>query len=127
MILRTITHRACLALGLSALALLGACASQAPKRARPDSHLLAFIDGPQVTRQEVVEHLGQPRASFENDKVIAYRLGQSGGGYYVVSAPQKQTELDWEGVDYDLMLRFDERGVLQEHSLIAIRSASQPH
>ena len=105
-------------------------ASASPPAARvqapPDKDLLAFIADKHVTKDEVVAHLGKPHASFEHDSVIAYRLGQSGGGYYVVSAPPKPTGLGWLGVDYDLVLHFDDQGILQEHSLIAIRNASQP-
>jgi len=122
---------ACRTLVVALLCMLSALSASASPpstqaQARPDKDLLAFIADKHVTRDEVVAHLGQPHASFENDSVIAYRLGQSDGGYYVVSAPQKKTELDWQGVDYDLMLHFDDQGILQEHNLIAIRSASQP-
>ena len=97
------------------LCMLSACVSQpsSPAHAHPDENLLGFIDGERVTRSEVVAHLGKPCATFEHDQVIAYRVGKAAGGYYVVSLPQKPSELDWQAVDYDLMLRFDDQGSLQ--------------
>jgi hypothetical protein len=109
--------------------LLAAPASQPSTEghARPDEGLLTFLADGQVTRGEIVARLGQPHATFEDDHVIAYRLGHNSAGYYVVSAPRKSSRLDWAGVDYNLMLRFDDLGILQEHNLIGIRHASQPH
>lgn len=103
---------------------LSACASQpsAPMHPVPDKTLSAFASGEHITRSDVVAQLGPPRATFENGRVIAYRLGKNGGGYYVVSPLNKTSELDWQGVEYNLMLRFDDQGVLQEHSLIATGS-----
>ena len=102
-----------------------ASASDAPPRVRPDANLLAFLDGEHVTRTDVVARLGAPRASFERGHVTAYRLGQNKDGYFVVPAPKKKTpEFDWRGVDYDLMLLFDDDDLLRQHNLIGVRSPS---
>jgi hypothetical protein len=93
--------------------------------ARPDKSLLTFLADEHVTRSEVTARLGQPHATFENGLVIAYRLCHDSEGYYVAPEPRKTTELEWQGIAYDLMLRFDDQGNLREHSLIGIRSVLQ--
>jgi len=107
---------------LTALVALWACASQPHTRA--DANLLAFLADTHVTRTEVTAKLGDPHAIFENGRIVAYRLGHNNEGYFTVPAAQKQTQLDWQGVDYDLMLAFDDAGILREHSIIALHGGS---
>jgi hypothetical protein len=109
---------------LSALVALCACASQPQTHPWADANLLAFLADTHVTRTEVTARLGDPHAIFENGRIVAYRLGHNNEGYFVVPAAQKQTQLDWQGVDYDLMLAFDDAGILREHSIIALHAGS---
>ena len=109
---------------VSALWLLTGCASSpSPK---PD--LLAFLEADHVTRTDVIAHLGAASASFDRDGVVAYRVSHNDHGFFVAAPMKKNTELDWEGINYDLVLAFDEAGVLSEHRLIAVHEApASPH
>jgi hypothetical protein len=96
-----------------ACALLIGCAS--PPFA--DKNLLAFLDHDAVTREKVHSRLGDPRASFEHERVLTYRLSHSSRGYGV--DPRKS---GWEGVTYDLVVEFDEHDLVRKHSLVTIRA-----
>lgn len=98
-------------------ALLAACASAPP--VKHDS--LAFLESGHVSRDDVRAHLGASATAFEHGQVLAYRLRRTGDGYDVVVPKNNSNGLGWEGVDYDLVLAFDNNGILQEHSLVAIR------
>jgi hypothetical protein len=106
---------------LAAVALLAACAAGCAGIPRADPHLLDFLDGPAVTRAQVLGRLGPDHALYENGRVVAYRIGMLRSGYYV-STRRKS----WKGVDYDLMLVFNAQDVLEQNRLISIRSAASP-
>jgi hypothetical protein len=76
-----------------------------------------------VTRSDVIAHLGAASARFDPDGVVAYRLTHTDHGFVVATPMKRNTDLDWEGINYDLVLAFDEAGVLSEHRLIAIHEA----
>jgi hypothetical protein len=99
------------------VALLAACASAPPLK--HDS--LAFLESGHVSWDDVHAHLGATATTFERGHVLAYRLRRTGDGYDVVAPKNNNNGLGWEGVDYDLVLAFDDDGILQEHSLVAIR------
>jgi hypothetical protein len=50
-------------------------------------------------------------------------LSRTDHGFLVAAPMKRNTELDWEGINYDLVLAFDEAGVLSEHRLIAVHEA----
>jgi hypothetical protein len=102
------------------VALLCGCASS---QAAPRPDLLAFLDGERVTREDVTTRLGPPSGTFARDGVVTYRLGQNKAGYFVVPSPSGYSPVDWRGVDYDLVLAFDDAGILSAHNLVAVRSA----
>jgi hypothetical protein len=97
---------------LGVFAVVAGCASV------PVAHkdLLDFLDQPSVTAEQVREHLGEPHATFEQERVLAYRLSHNGSGYYVTPA-----KTGWEGVQYDLIVLVDEHNLVQKHNLVAIR------
>jgi len=92
----------------------------------PNRDLLVFLNQETVTKEETVSLLGQPHETFEEGRVFTYRLGHTDKGYYLVPpAPgweQLNIAVGWEGVDFDLVLVFDESGVLHRQRLVAIRS-----
>lgn len=79
--------------------------------------LLDFISDGSTRKQEVHTRLGAPSAQYESSRILAYRIGKGASGYYV-SAPAK----GWLGVQYSLIMVFDDDGVLRRHSLVEVRT-----
>jgi hypothetical protein len=75
---------------------------------------LAFLGGESVTKEDIRSRLGEPSATFENDRVFTYRLD----GYYQVIPRNPKS---WEGVAYDLVLVFDKNSLLERHNLVSVR------
>lgn len=121
--LSIISRRGIVDLGLEratvwlSVALLVACTAAPPLK--HDS--LAFLESGHVSRDDVRAHLGDPATTFERGHVLAYRLRHAGDGYDVVVPKNNSNGLGWEGVEYDLVLAFDDEGILREHSLVSIR------
>lgn len=113
--------------GLLSLIVAG-CATVAIPGA--DLHLLQFLQSGQTTRREVVLKLGQPSATFEQERILTYRLGHDPKqGYYVVSSTRVLSsqgnlymvpEFSWEVARYSLVLIFDANGVLEKQSLVPV-------
>ncbi len=105
-----------LAVSLLGVALLaGGCVTPNPFHANPQ--LLQFVEDGKTTKQAVFLKLGQPSASFESEKVLTYRLGYDPKqGYYILD----KAPIGWAGVKYNLVLIFDARDFLQQHSLVEI-------
>ena len=76
---------------------------------------LDFLARESISRSEVIAEIGEPSATFEQGRVLTYRLSRGKAGYYVNSGSS------WEGVECDLVLVFDDENVLQQHNLVAIR------
>ncbi|HSM28212.1 MAG TPA: hypothetical protein VK855_08940 [Thioalkalivibrio sp.] len=89
-----------------------ACASAPVGR----KDLLIFLQDGQTSRQEVYLALGEPSAVFESGRILAYRLGQDEGGYYLL-----QQGPGFQGVNYSLVLVFDDTGQLARHALVEVR------
>jgi len=96
---------------------LGGCVTTSTGSRR---ELLDFLKQDPVTRQDVIAHLGEPNATFEHDHVLAYHLGSDKGGFIVQRTKKDVT--GWEDVNYDLMLVFDENGLLLQHNLVTVRA-----
>jgi hypothetical protein len=97
---------------VGAIALLAGCASTPVGK----NSLLDFLDQTTVTADQVRQHLGEPHATFERERVLAYRLSRNTSGFY-----RAASKSGWEGVQYDLIVLLDENGVVQKHNLVAIR------
>ena len=82
-------------------------------------NLLAFLHPGETTRQEVVLKLGQPSGTFEQDRILTYRLGEDGQqGYFIVTP---KSLMPWSQVRHSLVLVFDARGVLEKQSLVPVQ------
>ena len=92
---------------------LGGCASS------PRAVSLDFLEHQPVTRSQVVAQLGPANSSFNADYVLTYWLRQNKADYFVM--PRTTHNLGWEGVNYDLVLAFDDTGILHQHRLVLIR------
>ena len=95
------------------LVLLGACAST--PLGQPD--LLTFIQDGQTTREQVFLAFGEPSATYEDGRILTFRLARDEGGYFLVErAP------GFRSVNYSLVLAFDDAGLLRRHSLVAVKA-----
>lgn len=92
------------------------CSTPAPQG---QADLLDFIKDGSTTKQEVRQRLGEPGATYVQDRVLTYRLSRDGGGYYALA-----NKSDWTGVCSNLVLDFDADGLLRRHSLVQISACS---
>lgn len=116
--MKTIASRCCgLMLAVLLLSATG-CGSVPPiPGASPD--LLKFLQDGATTREQAVLRLGQPSATYEQERIITYRVGENKAqGHYVIS-PNRLRQ--WEDVGYSLVLVFDREGLLQKHSLVPVQ------
>jgi len=119
--MKTIVLR-CRRLGLTLttlllLALAGCATPPVVPGASPD--LLKFLQDGASTREQIMLTLGQPSATYEQEKILTYRVGENKAqGYYLVTPSQLR---QWEDVRYSLVLVFDAGGTLQRHSLVAVQ------
>lgn len=91
-------------------------ASCATQENRGDTALLEFITIGETTRTQVLLRLGKPSASFEDERILTYRIGgNSTGGYFVRDAAGT-----WYETNYSLVLVFDSGGVLETQSLVRV-------
>jgi len=81
--------------------------------------LLDFLNDGTATREEVVLKLGQPSASFEQERILTYRIGENTKqGYFVITPNQLR---QWLFVNHSLVLVFDNDGILKKHSLVDVQ------
>jgi len=81
--------------------------------------LLDFLQDGKTTKQEIALHLGDPGATYENERVLTYRLGHDKGGYYIF-----RNKTDWNGVCSNLVLALDGDDRLRQHSLVRVGDCS---
>ena len=90
---------------------LAACATPVGRK-----DLLEFLADGVTRRDDVRLKLGEPSAQYEGARILAYRLATDDGGYVLVGQRD-----NWLGVQYSLILVFDDEAVLRRHSLVAVR------
>lgn len=91
-----------------------ACESvRAPPAAEAEKDLLGFLQQGLTKRQEVTESLGEPTYSFEDGRILAYRLAYS-SERKLVTLPYLQ---HFVMADYELILVFDDRARLSKYKL----------
>lgn len=101
-------------LALSLWFTLAGCASMPPAYA--DKDLLSFLT-PGISRETVLLKLGEPSATFEQGRVLTYRVGaDEEKGYFLLDR-----QIRWENTKYSLVLVFDEKMLLKKHSLVQVR------
>ena len=110
----------------STLLLIG-CAAEELRVADPkvEQKWLSFLEDGQTKKADVLLRLGIPSAQFEGEKILTYRLVlDDDEGFLVVSREvdsQDPRLSAWWRAEYNLVLIFDERHILQKHSLLKIR------
>ncbi len=96
---------------------LGGCETPRIPGASPE--LLGFLQVGTTTREQVVLKLGQPSASFEQEHILTYRVGEDKRqGKYIV-APKAL--MPWERTHYSLVLVFTEDGRLAKMNLVDVQ------
>ena len=114
-----------IALAALLLASAGCVTPPPPPSGRVD--LLAFLADGSTARSKVLSKLGQPSAAFEAEKILTYRLGfePKSKGYWVVGRETDGSPWPvWISAKFSLVLVFNDKGVLLEHSLVNIRGGN---
>ena len=92
---------------------LGGCAAKKVQPVSIGSSAPAWLTSlatDRIERDELIERLGRPSATFEAGRLVAYRLD---GDYAVVSG--------WHDTRYNLILSFDADGTLVRHSVVRVK------
>ena len=106
--------------GLIFLLILG-CATSSPVGPVPDKGLLDFLEDGRTTKQMVFEKLGQPSRTYENGRILTYRIGnEEGKGYYIEGAGASG-QSSFKKSNRSLVLIFNDKGILVRHSLVNVR------
>lgn len=114
--------------GCVLLVLLAGCATATTTRS-PGESLLDFLEDGKTSREMVIRRLGGPARTFEGGRILTYRMAERKTGQYYprkldfvrdeVGKPSS-TRPNWDGTTFSLVLIFDERNVLQKHSLVQV-------
>lgn len=102
------------------LSALAACMA-APQQRDVERQVLAWIETGRTTRADVLLSLGMPRSTFEQDSIFVYGV-QCQSTTRCNAVPYRA---DWRTVAYQLILEFNEAGVLERHRLLRERGFPQ--
>ena len=81
--------------------------------------VLAFLNEGETTREDVTTTLGQPSGSYEQKRILTYRVGYDQElGYFTGEDPRSFTV--WGFPHCSLVLLFDDNGFLRKQSLVDI-------
>jgi hypothetical protein len=101
---------------------VGGCAtSRPPPSLVPDRALLNFLLDGTTARTEVLSRLGEPSTVFEQDRILTYRIAGDPDRGFWIRERTGQPNTGWIGVNRNLVLVFDEQGLLQRHSLVVVQ------
>ncbi len=99
-----------------------------------DATLLSFIADGKTSKQTAILKLGQPSGTFEQERIVTYRIAGRKGkqqkkGYFLLDL---YTDTgtggfveSWSDAKFNLVLIFDENNVLQQHSLVQFGSGDK--
>ena len=115
------------AVGLTILLLLSGCA-ETRLQTVDDSILqqqLALLEDGKTTKQDILLRFGIPSAQFEGERIFTYRLRyyQEKNQFEVIAREVDQRDprfAEWMQTEYNLVLVFDDRHILQKHSMLRI-------
>ena len=115
------------AIGFLILLLLSGCA-ETRLQTVDDSILqqqLALLEDGKTTKQDILLKFGIPSSQFEGEKILTYRLrfNQKENRFEVVSREVDRRDprfTEWMQTEYNLVLVFDEKHILQKHSMLRI-------
>jgi hypothetical protein len=86
---------------------------------------LALLEDGKTTKEDILLKFGIPSSQFEGEKILTYRLrfNQKENRFEVVSREVDRRDprfAEWMQTEYNLVLVFDERHILQKHSMLRI-------
>lgn len=79
--------------------------------------LLDFLKDGASTKEDIFLQLGDPNATYEDSRILTYRLSRDEKGWVVHG-----NATNWFGITANLVLVFDDQGVLRRHSLVQVRT-----
>lgn len=110
------TKRAALAVVM--LVILGGCVPPLPQ-VTGDKELLSFLVVG-TSREAVLLRLGEPSASFEQGRILTYRIGSNNEqGYFLLDRRVQFVNID--DTRFSLVLVFDEKGGLSKQALVRVQ------
>jgi outer membrane protein assembly factor BamE (lipoprotein component of BamABCDE complex) len=115
------------AIGFMVAMLLSGCA-ETKLHTVDDSMLqqqLAPLEDGKTTKQEILLKFGIPSAQFEGERIFTYRLrfNQNANRFEVISKEVDRMDprfAEWMRTEYNLVLVFDDKHILQKHSMLRI-------
>ena len=111
-------RRRCRALWIALLStVVASCATTEPLQGDPA--LFDFLQDGVTTRDAVMLRLGQPSATFQDERILTYRIGEIADKGYFVEVPSATQQ--WQHVRYSLVLVFGADDKLQKHSLVSVQ------
>jgi hypothetical protein len=86
---------------------------------------LALLDDGKTTKEDILLKFGIPSCQFEGEKILTYRLryNQKDSRFEVISREVDRRDprfAEWMWTEYNLVLVFDEKNILQKHSVLRI-------
>jgi len=114
-------------IGLLLILLLSGCA-ETKLQTVDDSILqqqLALLEDGKTTKEDILIKFGIPSSQFEGERILTYRLrfNQKENRFEVVSVEVDRRDprfREWLQTEYNLVLVFDEKHILQRHSMLRI-------
>ena len=115
------------AMGFLILLVLSGCA-ETKLQTLDDSVLqqqLALLEDGKTTKQDILLKFGIPSSQFEGERIFTYRLrfNQNENRFEVISREVDRRDprfAEWVQTEYNLVLVFDEKHILQKHSMLRI-------
>ncbi len=115
------------AIGLLIILLLSGCAEtrlQTVDDATMQQQLALLEDG-KTTKEGILLKFGIPSSQFEGERILTYRLrfNQKENRFEVISREVDRKDprfAEWIQTEYNLVLVFDEKHILQKHSMLRI-------
>ena len=119
------------AIGFLIILLLSGCA-ETRLQTVDDSILaqqLSLLEDGKTTKEDILLKFGIPSALFEGERILTYRLrfNQKENRFEVVSREVDRRDprfAEWLQTEYNLVLVFDEKHILQKHSMLRINPQS---
>jgi len=86
---------------------------------------LALLEDGKTTKEDILIKFGIPSSQFEGERILTYRLrfNQKENRFEVVSVEVDRRDprfREWLQTEYNLVLVFDEKHILQRHSMLRI-------